>query len=282
MRRSFMHDVPYRSQLDPFIEAHPEFVLEDGDNLLAAVLAGDDARLAYAFENERVFATRFPAMLEMLLPRMEKAGASRVRVSLSYNPARPLVEPVLKRLSFRPRRDWIKFSLERNAAKSAGTATPSGVRFRDAADGDKPELARIDAEAFPDTPLTESGMRQRIGDAGTVLVAMRGSAIAGFSVAGMVDEGVGYIYILAVRDEERGSGIGSSLIARVCKRLFKDGAGIVELRTDADNGDAIRLYVRLGFKQTAAGREYARPVNERELRQMEKRDGVLIRFGGWR
>ena len=279
MRARFMHDVPYRPQLDSFIAEHPDLLLEQDGNLLAGVITGSEARLAYGFENERVFADRFPTTLQKLLPRIKKAGATTMRLSLSYNPARPIVEPVLKRLSFTPRRDWIKFSLERVDAKPA--AAPTGVRFRDGAEADIPELARIDGEAFPDSPLTTEGMRQRIDNAGFVLVATRGKAIAGFVIAGMVDDDIGYIYILAVDDEHRGRGIGAALTMRACKRLFKSGADRIDLRTDDDNGSAIRLYVRLGFRQSSAGRDYARPVSEREIKQQQG-EGVLIRFGGWR
>jgi hypothetical protein len=43
------------------------------------------------------------------------------------------------------------------------------------------------------------------------------------------------------------------------------------------------LYVRLGFKQTLAGRDYSRPTDPREIKAMKiAGEGTLIRFGGWR
>jgi hypothetical protein len=41
--------------------------------------------------------------------------------------------------------------------------------------------------------------------------------------------------------------------------------------------------VRLGFKQSAAGRDYTRPTDQRVIEQMQKQgEGIVIRFGGWR
>jgi hypothetical protein len=41
--------------------------------------------------------------------------------------------------------------------------------------------------------------------------------------------------------------------------------------------------VRLGFKQTTAGRDYTRPTDPRAITRIKKTsEGTLIRFGGWR
>jgi ribosomal protein S18 acetylase RimI-like enzyme len=281
MQARFMHNVLYRPAMDVIEREHPELVLEQGANLLAASPAGDTARLVYGFENERVFADRLPAMLQKLLPRIKKTGCTSMRLSLSYNPARPIVEPVLRRLWFTPRRDWIRFSLERSTRTKAPVA-PKGVRFREGEDGDVEELARIDREAFPDMPLGVEGMRARTAST-DVLIATKGNAIAGFCISAMAAPDVGYIHILAVGEEHRGEGIGAALTTRACKKLFSAGAERVDLTTDDGNGDAIRLYVRLGFTQTSAGRDYVRPTSDREIkRKQEQGEGVLIRFGGWR
>jgi ribosomal protein S18 acetylase RimI-like enzyme len=126
-------------------------------------------------------------------------------------------------------------------------------------------------------------MRERIATSDGVLVATRGKEIAGFCIAGMAAQDAGYIYVLAVDESHRGHGVGAALTTRTCKKLFAKGAERVDLTTDDDNGDAIRLYVRLGFTQSSAGRDYARPVSERAIKQArEQNEGVLIRFGGWR
>ena len=66
-------------------------------------------------------------------------------------------------------------------------------------------------------------------------------------------------------------------------RVLLNGKELVRLTTDDDNSDAIRLYVRLGFKQEAAGRDYSRLTDSKAIERMRKQgEGIVIRFGVWR
>ena len=273
------------SDLRPYIDAieqeHPELIVESDGNVLAAE-GNPVARLSYGFENERVFVDRFPAMFEKLLPRVRRVlRADRVRLRLTYAPARPIVEPVLRRLWFKPSRDWMEFSLARST-KLAAAPAPRGVRFREAGADDVDALLRIDRESFPDTPIPADAFAARINEE-SVIVAERGGEIAGFCIYTAPEPGAGWISVLAVCAEHRGAGLGAALTVRAAKRLFVEGARAVGLTTDDDNGSAIRLYVRLGFRQTRAGRDYTRPTDPREIKAMQTAgEGTLIRFGGWR
>jgi ribosomal protein S18 acetylase RimI-like enzyme len=273
------------SDLRPYVDAmereHPELILEADGNVLAAE-GVPTARLNYGFENERVFADRFPAMFEKLLPRIRRVlRAERVRLRLTYAPARPMVEPVLRRLWFKPTRDWMEFVLVRST-KLARAQAPRGARFRDANADDVEALLRIDRESFPDTPIPAAVFGVRLREE-SVIVAERGDATAGFCMYGAPEPGAGWISVLAVGEEHRGAGLGAALTVRAAKRLFAEGAQSIGLTTDVDNGAAIRLYVRLGFKQTRAGRDYTRPTDPRAIKAMQTAgEGTLIRFGGWR
>jgi ribosomal protein S18 acetylase RimI-like enzyme len=115
-----------------------------------------------------------------------------------------------------------------------------------------------------------------------LVAAVRGEPVA-FSLYALYAGGDGYIATLATAEAQRGRGIGAALVARTAKRLFAEGARHVRLRTEEQNAGAIRFYRRLGFRQTAAGRDYVRPTDSRQIERMkaEKR-GTLIKFGGWR
>ncbi len=282
MESSTLSSLYWRPYIDAVERDHPELIVRDGANILIAEGHGG-AKLLYGFENERVMVDRFPAMFEKLLPRLRRAlGSDGVRLRLGYAPARPLVEPMLKQLWFRPSRDWMTFSLAR-AAKLHAAPAPRGVRFRDGGVDDVPELIRIDREAFPDTPILPGAMRARLQEEESVIVAVSGKEIAGFCIYSMPEPGAGWINVLAVGESHRGCGIGAALTVRAAKRLIADGAQNVELTTADGNGPAIRLYVRLGFKQTRAGRDYSRPTDPREIEAMKVAgEGTLIRFGGWR
>ena len=282
MAAQALHALYFRRDIERVEREHPELIVRDGANVLLAQPAGA-AKLAYSYESDRAFTELFPPMLDVLLPRARRAlRADTVRFRLSHSPSRPLVEPVLKRLLFQPKRDWMEFEITRGAASRPPAL--SGVRFRDASADDAEAVARIDREAFPDTPMPLSAYRALIesGEEPALLALRRGEAVGLCSYA-QHDPGAGYIHTLAVAEAARREGIGQALTARVLKRLFSDGAERVALTTDGDNTPAIRLYLKLGFRQTRAGRDYERPADPKAVERLLKRSqGTLIKFGGWR
>lgn len=271
----------WRGDIERAAAAHPELILRDGNAVVSFVPQGN-TRIVYGFESERAFADRFPAMLDRLLPLVRKAyGADSVRLRWSYGPGRMLAEGVLKRLYFTPVRDWLEFTLERPAKMPAAPAV-KGVRFRAAADDDIAEMVRIDSQAFPDSPIPIDSFRELMGEQSAIVATVSG-ALAGFVTYMQPEPGRGYIGILGVDESHRGRGMGEALTVRACRELFRDGARSVMLTTDQDNGPAIRLYSRLGFRQTLAGRDYRRPTDPKAIAKLKKAgEGTLIRFGGWR
>jgi ribosomal protein S18 acetylase RimI-like enzyme len=279
IRRSALSCAPSRSEVTKTEREYPQLVLRDGDNIVAGLPGGG---LAYAFESEGAFAESFPRTFESLLPRIRRdLKTDTVRFRLTHNPARPVVEPVLRRLWFEPSRSWLGFTLDRSAPLPK-TPLPKGVKIRDGATADFDDLVRLDREAFPNTPIPQSIMRDRFA-AGAVLVATTRDGTAGFALYERVDDESGYLSVLAVGDEHRGQGIGAALTAQVAKTLFADGVRRLDLKTDDTNAKAIRLYRRLGFSQSQAGRDYSRPTDPRMITKLKKSSaGTLIRFGGWR
>ncbi|MBI5288919.1 MAG: GNAT family N-acetyltransferase, partial [Chloroflexi bacterium] len=190
--------------------------------------------------------------------------------------------PVLKRLSFTPRKAWFQFSLAK------GTPSPKmlparTITYRHGGVTDLDDLLAIDREAFPDTPITRDGMLKLIEDNGRVLIAHQKGAPVGFALYDHDDQGTGYLRTLTVRESARGQGIGANLTLRLAKTVFGEGATRLDLRTDDDNGTAIRLYNWLGFKHVASGRDYERPADPKVIERLRKEgEGTFIKFGGWR
>jgi ribosomal protein S18 acetylase RimI-like enzyme len=58
-----------------------------------------------------------------------------------------------------------------------------------------------------------------------------------------------YLKDLAVRPEARRLGIGEALLRHVLHTFRDRGAAHVDLKTDSDNFDALRLYERVGMRQ---------------------------------
>lgn len=269
-----------RGYVEQVASEHLELIVRRGDNI---VLALENGGLAYGFESQSAFIDLFPEMMQELLPRVRRAlDVDSVRFRLTHNPARPIVEPVLRNLWFTPLRSWLAYSLAKRAALPK-LAAIKGFTFRDGGVGDLDEMVRIDRECFPDAPMPAAVIRRALEKGERLIIASLGGGVAGYVLYRRIDAEEGYISVLAVGREERGRGLGAALTVRAAKRLFADGVDHVDLKTEDSNGDAIRLYRRLGFRQTTAGRDYSRPVDPRAISRIRKTsEGTLIRFGGWR
>ena len=269
-----------RTEVEQTERNHPNLVVRRRANIVAAIESGG---LAYGFESQSAFIDLFAEMFDELLPRVRRELAvDAVRFRLLHNPARPIVEPVLRKLWFTPLRSWLAFSLEKRTPLPK-IAAIKGVTFRDGGVDDLDELVRIDRECFPDTPMPAQALRRAIENSDRVLLAMVGGSVVGNAIYRRADDGGGYLWVLGVAAEHRQRGIGEALVVRVAKKLFAQGADRVDLKTEDDNGDAIRLYRKLGFVQTVAGRDYSRPTDPRAIARVKKTsEGTLIRFGGWR
>ncbi len=277
-----LHALYFRRDVAAVEREHPSLIMRRGANVLLAQPAGE-TKLSYAFESDQAFTELFPEMLEKLLPRIRRElRADAVRFRLAHNPSRPLVEPVLKRLLFAPKRDWLEFSIA-GRADTKPAALP-GLRFRQAGIANVEEIARLDRDAFPDTPMPLAAYRKVIeGGAETTILALRGRRAVGFCSYACPDPSRGYVHTLAVESAARGEGIGEALTLRALGALAALGAQETLLTTDGDNTAAIRLYRKLGFRQSRAGRDYLRPVDPREVAKLaERQRGTLIKFGGWR
>lgn len=272
-----------RADVEPIERGHPELMIEEDGDLLVAFGDHGCVSLAYSFRSERAFIDHFPAMFKQLMPRARRAlGAETVRFRLTYGPARPVVEPVLRNLWFEPERSWIEFSLARGRTLPA-TPPLTGVKFRDATTGDFDEIVRIDRECFPGTPKPAAVIRSFVESGDQTIFALAGREVAGMAQFSMPESVRGYLRVLAVREAYRGRGVGEALTMRAARRVFAAGAQRMDLKTTDENSSAIRLYVRLGLKHTAAGRDYQRLADDRVIARLQKaREGTFIKFGGWR
>lgn len=270
-------------ELDDLQRLQPDLIVERDGSVLAAISHGDAIVFPYAFPSTRAFCDDFEALFEQLLPRARRAyRASTVRFRLTHGPARPAVEPVLRRLSFSPRKAWFHFSLAKGTA-SPKVVAPRGMTFRAGGPEDVDALLRIDREAFPNTAGARSDMLAMLESTARVLVAERKGEAVGFALYDHDTPGTGYLRTLAVVDAAHGEGIGATLTLRTAKTVFGEGATRLDLRTDDDNANAIRLYTWLGFKHAGAGRDYERPADPKVIEEMRRQDeGTFIKFGNWR
>jgi ribosomal-protein-alanine N-acetyltransferase len=127
-------------------------------------------------------------------------------------------------------------------------ASPGGsVRVRQAERADLLSVHRIEQAAFPQ-PWPFDAFEQYLGEPG-FLVADDGRVL-GYVVADSVPNHgrpLGHIKDIAVHDEYRGRGIGSTLLERALGVLASRGVASVKLEVRESNTGARRLYREYDF-----------------------------------
>lgn len=133
------------------------------------------------------------------------------------------------------------------------------MRIRAVEEKDLPELARIDAEAFPSAPYPFFVLRQYFDIWGDHLLVVEDSELRlhGYVLASPPHNALSWIISLGVTPELRRNGLGRRLMMAILSRLRSEGAHKIWLTVEPDNGSAILLYRSLGFvAQGAPDPEY--------------------------
>ena len=130
-----------------------------------------------------------------------------------------------------------------------GAGPVDGTTIRRADRGDLLDVARIEQASFPQ-PWPFQAFESFLGEP-AFLVAVAGSAVAGYVVADVVTEAgraVGHVKDLAVHPDYRGRGLGSRLLDRALSSLEARGVRRAKLEVRRSNDGAIALYRRFGFE----------------------------------
>ena len=107
-------------------------------------------------------------------------------------------------------------------------------------------------------------------------VAMSDGEVVGFILISMRGSFTGYIKSIAVREDWRGLGIGSDLLAFAEKRILRDSPNVF-ICVSSFNSRARGLYERLGYETVGELRDFiVRGYDEILLR---KTSGPLAEFG---
>jgi len=118
-------------------------------------------------------------------------------------------------------------------------------------------IAALAASSGENSPLTESYVLQYLStSAGTILLAESQGSIVGlltYSLRPDLYHAAKSCLIeeLVIRDDKRGQGVGSALIAELYSRLSSQDCAEVSLAVMPDNTGAIRFYKRHGLTDEA-------------------------------
>jgi ribosomal protein S18 acetylase RimI-like enzyme len=128
------------------------------------------------------------------------------------------------------------------------------VRLRRAGRGDEPDVLEVDHRAFPPFWQLDAG---GLGDAVRATPQTRyrvaaGPPVVGYAITGRAGRR-GYLQRLAVDPRHGGQGTGAALVVDGLHWLRRWRADQAVVNTQLDNGRALALYERLGFRRQPLG-----------------------------
>ena len=186
----------------------------------------------------------------------------------------PAAAALAARLGFDRVRDlWV---MRRTLASLPDGGTPraaDGIDVRTFVVGqDEDAFLAVNAAAFAHHPeqggLDRAGLDERMAEAwfdpAGFFVAERGDDLVGFhwtKVHTEADPPFGEVYVVGVAPSAQGGGLGKRLTLAGLTHLASLGLDQVILYVEADNGPAVAIYERLGFRHAPEDThvQYARP-----------------------
>ncbi|MFJ1750880.1 mycothiol synthase [Streptomyces sp. NPDC088116] len=136
-------------------------------------------------------------------------------------------------------------------------ALPAGVTIRTFVPGqDDAAWLAVNAAAFAHHPeqgsLTQRDLDDRMAepwfDPKGFFLAERGGELIGFHWTKVhAEEQLGEVYVVGIRPDAQGGGLGKALTAIGLRHLAAEGLPTAMLYVDADNTAAVTVYERLGF-----------------------------------
>jgi [ribosomal protein S18]-alanine N-acetyltransferase len=135
------------------------------------------------------------------------------------------------------------------------------VRFREMRWWDIEPVMHLERVLFVDDAWNDTMFWSELAEHESrhyVVADMNGS-IVGYAGLCAYGSGEAYVQTIAVASDRRRAGVGTALLTDLLEDARRRGCSHVDLEVRADNGDAIRLYERHGFRQIGIRRGYYQP-----------------------
>ncbi len=141
-----------------------------------------------------------------------------------------------------------------HSGRGGKSVLPTGTRIRDYRPTDLPAVLAVDQCAFDGLWLySRSVLGAALEQAASVTVLEANGVVAGYQLSTASALGA-HLARLAVHPDSQGKGYGRALVEDLLYEFGLRGFDRVSVNTQADNTASLRLYRRLGFRDT--GRTY--------------------------
>lgn len=141
--------------------------------------------------------------------------------------------------------------LERNDNQSIDDERmPPHISIRPMLTRDLSDVEEVDRTAFPLLWQITSGILQRAhAQAYLASVAIDQGQITGYQISTRSSIGI-HLARLAVHPKVQGTGVGQLLVKELIDQSIKRGIQHLTVNTQSDNATSLKLYQKLGFKET--------------------------------
>lgn len=268
-------------QIEPVqadVEGSEHYVVRDADGTLAGYAHLDTARESagelvaeLAVHPRRRGHGVGTRLVEALLDRAElpltaepDTGRLRVWAHGEHPGARRLAE----KFGFTRARELWQMGRELTGADLPEHNLPPQVTIRTfRPDVDDEELLRVNSRAFSWHPeqgaMDADDFRTRrqqewFDPNGLLLAVDEGDRLLGFHWTKIHPGSLGEVYVLGVDPDAQSGGLGKALTLAGLRHLRDIGCTRVMLYVEADNGPAIKVYERLGFRRWATDVQFGR------------------------
>lgn len=167
-------------------------------------------------------------------------------ISMFPNIQNQRVIQLAKDLSFQKHSDQTILSFERNRINELQEVSAIEIKEEYVTD-----MMHLHDKAFPNTYYSGQQIINRLNEDRKVFITEKSGQLCGYIyVEAEPDFGEGSIEFFAVNENERGKGIGSTLLTIALKWLFTfDSINSITLCVNSSNQNAINLYKKVGFQQ---------------------------------
>jgi mycothiol synthase len=229
--------------------------------------------LEYAIDKKFSVAPVLSAMVDVALRNAKEIGAKLAHVSLSSTAVKDT--EVLVNLGFREVRRYKELRLELNNLKE-NHYEGFDLQFRHLIPGEEEKLSDIENRCFegswgfnPNTiDYVKWELKVKRNKYEDILLVEENGEIVGYCWLvlrscddSFSDKGKGRIYMLGVRPDQRGKGLGRKLILAGLRYLRERERDIIEITVDGQNTAALDLYRSIGFQSTESLVWYERIID---------------------
>lgn len=244
----------WRSPLE-WLGAPFYWALDDGRQITAALACPPETEgivwvRLFVYSSSWSAENAWSVLWETAQTEIARAGGARVAVIAMQS----WFQQVLAASGFENRQRIVMLEWHGFASQPWVRREAEGVRLRKMTEGDLPEVARVDGEAFD--PLWRNSLETLHKAFSQSLLATVAETEAGI-IGYQLSTGGGHrahLARLAVSPAMQGHGIGQTLVSELFHALVNNGVHKLSVNTQSDNQTSLRLYQRLGFLRT--GEQY--------------------------